>query len=307
MVRFDDLVLPESANARPGRLDPDTVDILEALAREVREEQAEKADAHNMSRRQFMEATCLASLAAPGALQSALAGEGDGTIPKKNKIDSPATQQASGLDYARLFKPLKELAPNYAPADALGIIRFGYGTRRGYHPQARPTPHKGLDIEAAKGTNVLAVAWSAGYFEKKYNGGLQNILYHYEQLWVRPAKDFFEIATIYAHLNKTELPEKGDYSKFSSKIAMRGTKIGEVGHSGRIYTGTSHLHFEVIVREPRGKEQSSKPWHTLNPAFFWTDLGKARCYGPDFPRRGNQELLSGKQGIHFSYPLPCMG
>ena len=84
MVRFDDLVLPESANARPGRLDPDTVDILEALAREVREEQAEKADAHNMSRRQFMEATCLASLAAPGALQSALAGEGDGTIPKKN-------------------------------------------------------------------------------------------------------------------------------------------------------------------------------------------------------------------------------
>ena len=34
----------------------------------------------------------------------------------------------------------------------------------------------GLDIEAAKGTNVLAVAWSAGYFEKKYNGGLQ-ILY----------------------------------------------------------------------------------------------------------------------------------
>ena len=122
-VRFDDLVLPESANARPGRLDPDTVDILEALAREVREEQAEKADAHNMSRRQFMEATCLASLAAPGALQSALAGEGDGTIPKKNKIDSPATQQASGLDYARLFKPLKELAPNYAPADALGIIR----------------------------------------------------------------------------------------------------------------------------------------------------------------------------------------
>lgn len=307
MVRFDDLVLPEALETKLGRFDPDTVDVLETLAQEVREEQAELADARNMSRRQFMGATCLASLAAPVALQSARAGEGDGTIPKKNKIDSPATQQASGLDYARLFKPLKELNPNYAPADALGIIRFGYGTRRGYHPQARPTPHKGLDIEAAKGTDVLAVARGYGYYEKKYNGGLQNIVYHTQKLRIPEVDMFFELATNYAHLSKTELFARSETSKRRKMIVLQGMKIGEVGNSGRIYTGTSHLHYEVIVREPRGKEQSNKPWHTLNPAFFWTDLGKARCYGPDFPARGNQEILSGEQRIHFSYPLPCMG
>ncbi len=106
---------------------------------------------------------------------------------------------------------------------------FGYRT----HPVSgeKNKLHTGIDIPAAKGTNIIAAEdgvvivaqWTNGY-------GNTVIIDHGSNTW-----------TLYGHIRSGGIKVK------SGEKVSRGTKIAEVGSTGRS-TG-NHLHFEVRVNE----------------------------------------------------------
>ena len=119
-------------------------------------------------------------------------------------------------------KMLLASTPSIWPTRGWLSSRFGYRTS----PFSKKKEfHKGIDISARSGSPVLSPAngmvifngWRRGY-------GRVIIMKH--------AKGF---KTKYAHLRKS-LVKKGQYIK-------KGTKIGQVGSSGR--TTGPHLHYEV--------------------------------------------------------------
>ena len=109
-----------------------------------------------------------------------------------------------------------------------GEISSVFGLRRFFNKQER-RPHTGLDIAAAEGTPILAVADGA----------------------VLEADDFFfsgnmifldhgqGIISYYAHLQRIDV-KPGD-------VVKQGQPIGTVGQTGRV-TGP-HLHFSVIANQ----------------------------------------------------------
>lgn len=106
-----------------------------------------------------------------------------------------------------------------------GEITSGYGPR--IHPITKQYEiHQGIDIAAAEGTVVRAVA--AGTAETGQLAGFGNYV-------IIKHNSTFE--TLYGHLDKIYTP--------SGTVVAAGEAIGTVGSTG-LSTGP-HLHFEVMV------------------------------------------------------------
>ena len=119
-------------------------------------------------------------------------------------------------------KMLLASTPSIWPTRGWLSSRFGYRTS----PFSKKKEfHKGIDISARSGSPVLSPANGMVIFNGWQRGYGRVII-------VKHAKGF---KTKYAHLKKS-LVKKGQYIK-------KGTKIGQVGSSGR--TTGSHLHYEV--------------------------------------------------------------
>ena len=103
-------------------------------------------------------------------------------------------------------------------------ITSGYGVRKDPYTKRRAF-HKGIDLGAAWGTDILVTASGLVSFVGKY-GSYGNSVF---------VDHGFGIQTRYAHLSKIRV-KKG-------QRVSRGDRIGDMGNSGNS-TGT-HLHYEV--------------------------------------------------------------
>ena len=112
------------------------------------------------------------------------------------------------------------------PAD--GEISSIFGLRRFFNEQER-SPHNGLDIAAAEGTPVRAVADG-----KVIDSG--DFFFSGNMIYVDHGQG---IITLYAHLSRLDV-KPGDSVK-------QGDVIGAVGQTGRV-TGP-HLHFAVYANQ----------------------------------------------------------
>ncbi len=122
--------------------------------------------------------------------------------------------------------------------------------------------HEGIDIMAAKGTNLVAVADAeVDYVSENELGG--------KVISLRPNGQNFTV--YYAHLDQ-QLVQDGQQVK-------KGQVIGTVGNTGNARTTVPHLHFGIYTRngavDPLGFVQGSKT--AAEPAK--TELGKVYQLG----------------------------
>ncbi len=102
--------------------------------------------------------------------------------------------------------------------------------------------HQGIDIEAPRGTPVVAV--TDGVVEGIRDGGSGG-----RQLYLRDARGrrFY-----YAHLD--------DWSVAEGTTVRAGDSLGTVGNTGNAQATTPHLHFEVLLGKRR---------RAVDPLRFW--------------------------------------
>jgi len=121
-----------------------------------------------------------------------------------------------------------------------GRLSSPFGLKRFFNEQAK-NPHSGLDIAAITGTDIVApapgVVINTGDY---YYNGNSVFLDHGQGL-----------ITGYFHLSKITVQ--------AGQIVEQGTKIGEVGATGRV-TGP-HLHWNVYLNKTK-----------VDPAFFIPEL-----------------------------------
>jgi murein DD-endopeptidase MepM/ murein hydrolase activator NlpD len=117
----------------------------------------------------------------------------------------------------KYIRPDQPLAFDW-PVDEARMTRgFILGKRRS---------HWGVDLAAAKGTDILAAERGVVVYTGKGFRGFGNlIVIEHNEEW----------ATLYSHLSKIMIKE--------GAVVDRGQKIGEMGRTGRA-TGV-HLHFEI--------------------------------------------------------------
>lgn len=97
---------------------------------------------------------------------------------------------------------------------------------RGFLPNARPRPHLGLDLAAAKGTPIFAaLGGHVIYAGSGFRGYGRFVIIEHNDEW----------ATFYGHLDKILIKQ--------GQTIKQGELIGKMGRTGRA-TGT-HLHFEL--------------------------------------------------------------
>ena len=123
-----------------------------------------------------------------------------------------------------------------------GRLSSPFGLKRFFNKQPK-NPHSGLDIAAAKGTTISApapglVIDTGSYY---YNGNTV-FLDHGQGL-----------ITGYFHMSKISVK--------AGQIVEQGTKLGEVGETGRV-TGP-HLHWNVYLNKTK-----------VDPALFVPELSK---------------------------------
>ena len=149
-------------------------------------------------------------------------------IPLKGGILSPQSvigRSPTSLSYTR--------GKLLWPVPASKAISSHFGRRWGRN-------HNGVDIQAAEGSAILAVAPGKVIYSGKKLRGFGNMIV------IRHARGLY---TLYAH-------NQMNYARVGQQVA-RGQLIGRVGHTGRS-TG-DHLHFEV--------RQGDK---ALNPLAFYS-------------------------------------
>jgi len=132
--------------------------------------------------------------------------------PHKTAVHSPARRAAPSSSY-------KPKSPLIAPTK--GVVTSEFGMRNG-------RPHKGIDIAAAPGDPIFAVADGKVVFAGTQRGYGNVIIIEHENM----------IMTVYAH-NEANLVRLGELVKKGQPIAA----MGSTGSS----TGT-HLHFEYRVQ-----------------------------------------------------------
>lgn len=141
------------------------------------------------------------------------------------------------------------------------------------NPEGKTRPHKGLDIAAPSGTDVLAVddgvvtraGWSRASLRAKEKGKKKGFG---QRVYITHGNG---VTTIYAHLSAISV-------SVGQKVEA-GQKIGEVGSTGGS-TGP-HLHFETVVN---GTHE--------NPEKFLTLTANGKQLAPAPPATGT-EAVSG--------------
>lgn len=157
-------------------------------------------------------------------------GEGGPYIPVPNvslseQLNDKLSETFKKIDLLDAYKsaisklPLGSPIYNYRVSSYFGRRSDPFKTKLAYH--------KGLDMSAAVGTRISAMASGKVICAEYQKNGYGNIVE------IKHADGF---VTKYAHLNKIYV-KKGQY-------ITRNQAIGEVGRSGRA-TG-SHLHYEIL-------------------------------------------------------------
>lgn len=123
--------------------------------------------------------------------------------------------------------PGETLALLKNPTDG-GLLTSHYGHRR--HPiTGKNKPHRGIDLAAPTGTQVLAAADGMLLFQSD-SGSFGNL---------SRIKHGTDVVTAYAHLNRFEL------GLTPGMRVKKGQVIGYIGTTGR--SSGPHLHYEVLV------------------------------------------------------------
>jgi murein DD-endopeptidase MepM/ murein hydrolase activator NlpD len=109
-------------------------------------------------------------------------------------------------------------------------VLAGFGDWRGSEGYPRMTPHRGLDVAARPGSDVLAAA-DGRITVARDHGDLCGLI-------VVIAHDPHGYRTVYCHLARIAV-ERGE-------VVRRGQPIGAVGTTGqRAWPGYEHVHFEL--------------------------------------------------------------
>ncbi|MDQ0232923.1 peptidoglycan DD-metalloendopeptidase family protein [Metabacillus malikii] len=157
---------------------------------------------------------------------------------------------------------IKEIENNWVQP-VQGKITDTFGTRNGHH--------KGIDIAAPEGTNILSV--SDGVVTKSYYSDSYGHV-----VFVKHPEGY---ETVYAHLSK-RLVNEGESIK-------KGQTLGIIGNTG-ISTGT-HLHFELH----KGEWTVDKN-HALDPFFVFqlTDSSVSASRQQETTSKKEVKLISAK-------------
>jgi murein DD-endopeptidase MepM/ murein hydrolase activator NlpD len=160
----------------------------------------------------------------------------------------------------------------------------GYRSPMGIQGTYRSHAHSGLDFEGEAGDPVLAVADGvvAAQSDSALGAGGCVLLEHH---CARCGLAVYY--TSYCHLRRSLVT--------SGQVVVRGQQIAEVGHTGRLSGGVSHLHFAMcrfpcVAGAPDGDFRG-----TLDPMTF--DVG---CFDPrrDYREEGRPVL---------THPIVCAG
>ena len=136
---------------------------------------------------------------------------------------------------------------------AEGPVYSGYGPRK--HPtQKRTKFHKGIDIAAKRGSDVVAAASGKVVFSGRKNGYGKTVEIDHGN----------GTSTLYAHMDKVFITQ--------GQSLKQGDKIGTVGRTGRT-TGPC-LHFELLANG-----QHTNPI----PKEGWQDSGSMLAEAPSQP------------------------
>jgi murein DD-endopeptidase MepM/ murein hydrolase activator NlpD len=141
--------------------------------------------------------------------------------------------------------------------------------------------HKGIDINAAIGTPVLAAA--PGRVVKAHTEPAYG-----SQIFVDHGTDGTgkQTITIYRHLSR-RLVSVGE-------TVARGQQIGAMGNTGFLAGGIPHLHFEVH------RDKGTPRPIPVDPHTMWVNgSGRVSCYdaGADYS----------DTVLRITYPVPCRG
>ncbi len=160
----------------------------------------------------------------------AVSGRGLGTSRKQQILKATITLQSSILPPGAMSSEMSQAPPHGSPV--AGRVSSPYGMR--FHPRYnRLKPHRGVDIAAPVGSNVMATA----------DGWVHRIARHPEGygIFVELAHPGSGYLTLYAHLSLVHV-RVGQAVKRGHVIALTGETGNAVG---------PHLHYEV--RTFRGK------------------------------------------------------
>lgn len=198
--------------------------MIASLSQKDKEQRSTLEDISEDSERKLIEEarkqSALAEAKRKEAEAAAAAAAAKAKAKAGNNGSSPTPAPAAPFTGGKFAYPLAKVAPMTSD--------FGY---RSDPFTGKKTMHKGIDLGAPNGTNILAAgdgvvivaSWWSGY-------GNTVIIDHGNGYW-----------TLYGHIrNGGTVVEKGDNVK-------RGQKVAEVGSTGES-TG-NHLHFEVRINE----------------------------------------------------------
>jgi len=128
-----------------------------------------------------------------------------------------------------------------------------------YYPWGKSVTHKGVDIFAKEGTNVLSSTYAAVIYKGKVNMG-GNVVLIIGPKWR---------IHYYAHLKDISI---GYFS-----LVKSGDKIGSVGTTGNAKGKAPHLHYSIVTLIPYpwkidGERQGWKKMFYLNPIEYLQEI-----------------------------------
>jgi len=125
-----------------------------------------------------------------------------------------------GCGSTRRHEQVGAVPSGWPLAGAAGVVSSSFGAKRG------GGFHQGIDLQAPKGTPVMATADGTVVFAGRSSGYGRTVLIDHGAGW----------QTRYAHLKRIRVE--------AGKRVVRGQVIGTVGSSGR--ASGPHLHYEVL-------------------------------------------------------------
>lgn len=185
-----------------------------------------------------------------------------------------------------------------------GEIRSWHGDFTDIDGNGRRDMHRGLDIVAPKGAEIIAPApGKVIYKDKQHAGGNSLMIYHGADKYGN------HVISYYAHLQEFKVEKDG--------MVKRGEPIGTLGDTGNNMpkSRTAHLHFEVLIYP----DAEFKYWFTgflrgfttVSPNYFFYPLESTEVRKKGFfPTLSDasgvyEDIAQGLKFLGFTYPLLC--
>jgi murein DD-endopeptidase MepM/ murein hydrolase activator NlpD len=179
-----------------------------------------------------------------------------------------------------------------------GEIKSWHGDFTDIDGIRRQNMHRGLDIVAPKGTEIVAPApGKIIYKDKQYAGGNALMIYHGAD------RHGNHVISYFAHLQESKIDR-------DMKV-KRGEVIATLGDTGNNMprSRTAHLHFEILLYP----DADFKYWFTgflkgfttVNPNYFSRSLEEKNIDYPKFRIDMQDQDSASEIFTGFSFPLKC--